>query len=512
MGFLSFFKKTKRDKGNYQRSLAALISSRMAGSWSMASADPNGLAWTSQKVRQMVRTLEETNPYVIQFLRDYESNVIGNTGIKFQSKVVTPRGKANKLAREAIEDSYHEWKEQPTVQSAEEYTGPDYSDAMRMVARTYARDGAVFVRLIRGWQNEWSFAIQLIEADLIAENLNQYTPDSSGNRIIAGKEIDAFDRPVAYHFYRSHPDILGGDKTIFRIAASEIIDYYVTTRIGRTTGLSLLRGAIKPLKQLSDYEDAELIAAKAGACAVASIEKDVGSAEDEIDSVLSDGSRAFTMEPGAIFDGMPAGWKFKMHKAEHPNTAAPEFRKMILRGAAAAIGCSYNALAQDLESTSYSSLREGKLKESDMWKMAQMTFIRTVERPIFNAWLKQSLLVGAIKGYNITQYDELTDACWHGRRWDWVDPQKDAEATMIQLGGKLTTMAKVLAEKDGSDLDDVLAELEDEKARFNAAGFKHPAELEEDKVANAAGGMPGGQQEPQVPATPTTPTIVKKTA
>jgi hypothetical protein len=64
---------------------------------------------------------------------------------------------------------------------------------------------------------------------------------------------------------------------------------------------------------------------------------------------------------------------------------------------------------------------------------------------------------------------------------------------MIQLGGKLTTMAKVLAEKDGSDLDDVLAELEDEKARFNAAGFKHPAELEEDKVANSAGGMPGGQ-------------------
>ncbi|MFN9970786.1 MAG: hypothetical protein ACK58T_12915, partial [Phycisphaerae bacterium] len=56
-----------------------------------------------------------------------------------------------------------------------------------------------------------------------------------------------------------------------------------------------------------------------------------------------------------------------------------------------------------------------------------------------------------------------------GRRWQWVDPLKDAEAEKALLAAGLTSRGRIAA-KTGQDFDEILAELADEQAKIAAAG------------------------------------------
>lgn len=472
MSILDLFRPKKKPVERH-RSLASLVQGKMRQSWVLASSEPNAVGATAKTIRQMARDLEESNAYAIAFLREFRMNVVGPEGIKFQSRAARPRGAPDEMARRAVETAFSEWKKSCTV------TGDmSYADASAMIAAAYARDGQVFIRHVRGWDNKFGYAIQLIDADMLAET--HCVAESNGTRIVYGKEIDQWDRVTAVWLYKSHPDdsmSRSGYGEMRRVPIADIIDYYVQSRIGRFTGLSLLRGAIEYLKQLKDFEAAELVAAKASACAFASIEKDPGTVDEESPDFPA-GGKQMTIEPGTVWDALPPGWKVKYHKAEHPNTNLDGFRKAILRGIAASVGSTYNTLAHDLQGVNYSSLREGRLLQNDIWKAAQAAHIRRVEEPIFREWLKSALLMGAIPGYSIDNLQYLSTAIWQGRRWAWVDPTKDAAATMMQLNNKLTTVRQVLAERDGVDLDDFLAELTLERKLFESLGIEHPSETD----------------------------------
>lgn len=481
MAFLDIFRAKKKARPE-RRSLASLVNSKMRQSWILGASDPNAVGTNARIIRQMARDLEETNAYAIAFLRDFRMNVVGPEGVKFQSRVSKPRGAPDIAARKAVETAYDAWKKDCCV------TGDmTYAEASGMIANSYARDGQIFVRHVRGWENKFGYAIQLIDADLLADTVNQSATSgvNAQPRIVNGKELDEWDRVVAIHFYRDHPDAMyrkSGINEIRRVPIADLIDYYVHSRVGRFSGMSLLRGAVEYLKQLKDFESAELVAAKVSACAFASIEKAAGAVEEETTDFSGSG-KTLNIEPGTVWDSLPAGWAVKYHKSEHPNSNIEGFRKSVLRGVAAAVGSTYNTLAHDLEGVNYSSLREGRLLQNDTWKAAQANHIRCVEEPIFREWLRSALLSGSIPGYTIVDYDYLSEAVWQGRRWAWVDPAKDANATMTQLNNKLTTVRQVLAERDGVDLDDFLAELSAERKLFETLGIEHPSDT--DATGNA---------------------------
>lgn len=472
MALFPFFRRKKQRVR--ERSLASLVNSRLRSSWILAASDPNAVGASAATARKMARDLEESNAYAISFLRDYRMNVVGPDGVKFQSRVVSSEGVSDPIARKAVETAFAKWKQDCCVSG-----DMTYSEAMAAIATAYARDGQVFIRHIEGADNPFRYAIQLIDADMLAERHSRAAA-AGENRIIYGKEVDQWDRLKAVYFYTDHPDAAyrrENASKLIRVSSEELIDHYVRSRLGRFTGLSILRGAIEYLKQLKEYDGAELVAAKAGACAFASIEKDIG-ATDEEGTDFSATGKAMNIEPGTIWDSLPAGWKVKYHKAEHPNTNMETFRKAILRGACAATGVQYNTNGQDLEGVTYSSLREGRLTQNDIWRCEQAIHVRRVETPIFQRWLKMALLAGAIPNYTIENYEYLLPCIFQPRRWAWVDPLKDVTATVKQLNNKLTTVAQVLAERDGTDLDDFLAELMAEREKFAAAGMAHPADTD----------------------------------
>ena len=75
-------------------------------------------------------------------------------------------------------------------------------DVQRVVLRSVARDGSVMIRKVRGFDNDFRFALQVLESDLLDTDYNHKLPN--GNIVRMGIELDAFERPVAYHILNGH--------------------------------------------------------------------------------------------------------------------------------------------------------------------------------------------------------------------------------------------------------------------------------------------------------------------
>jgi lambda family phage portal protein len=133
----------------------------------------------------------------------------------------------------------------------------------------------------------------------------------------------------------------------------------------------------------------------------------------------------------------------------------------MLRKIASGFSVFYNVLANDAEGVSYSTMRSFALVERDDWRSIQQDFIDLWRRPLYSAWLGMALLTGALKlsSRDPSRYMAVRH---RPRGWQWIDPQKEAQAAVISIQNGLGTRTGFLAEK-GEDLEDVFAELARER-------------------------------------------------
>ena len=141
-----------------------------------------------------------------------------------------------------------------------------------------------------------------------------------------------------------------------------------------------------------------------------------------------------------------------------------------------------NTLANDLEGVNYSSLRSGVLEDRELWKCLQSFFIQQIMDDVFERWLKSSLLHGAIKlprglalkSSNISRYRAHS---FQGRRWAWVDPQKDMKANELAIQNGLRSRSAIIRET-GEDPEQVWREIERENKILEKLGIKIGADEE----------------------------------
>ncbi len=176
-------------------------------------------------------------------------------------------------------------------------------------------------------------------------------------------------------------------------------------------------------------------------------------------------------EPGS-FTGLKWGIDFKEWNPEHPNGNFDLFRKGMLRAWCAGMpGANYNIIANDLEGVNYSSGRLGMLDERELWKLLQKFDIEIAERPIFENWLEMSLMTGAIP-LPLSKFDKFNKPIFRGRRWAWVDPQKEVEASALQVANKFTSRTRVVEDSDvDADFEQVIFELAEEEMMLKELGL-----------------------------------------
>jgi len=140
------------------------------------------------KLRARSRDLAINDDYSKRFFHLLRQNVIGPNGIRLQSKAVNASdGSPDTMARRMIEGEWRRWSESGNCTTCGRF---GWVDVQGLHLESTARDGDFLIRRVRGWNNRWGYALQLLEADMLDHELNRTLPN--GNVIRLGVERDTW--------------------------------------------------------------------------------------------------------------------------------------------------------------------------------------------------------------------------------------------------------------------------------------------------------------------------------
>ncbi len=445
----------QQERATLQRSYAAGQVNRLSGDWTIRPTNTRyELRLSLRNIRARSRDLARNNDYIKKFLGMCKSNVIGPRGITLQvraHKQNTPADKPelDQDLKRLVQAAWAEWSHKENCSASGKLS---WLDAQRLMIATLARDGEVLVRKL-ATKNKFGFALKFIDVNWLDETWSHLLPD--GNRIIMSIEMDQHDRAVAYWLTPpvdefAFPGALYDQTSVHhrtRVPAEEMLHFFLADDENQVRGVPWAHTAMLRLKLLGGYEEAEVVAARVGACKGGFIKPPV---DEQYDGTVDDPPIIEEVQPGML-PMLPPGYDFQQYDPNHPNQNYGAFVKSCLRGVASGLEVAYNSLASDLEGVNYSSIRAGLLEERDIWRALQALTIEHFCRPVYLAWLEAAFLSGALD-ILLAEYVRVQQPNWQPRGWDWVDPLKDVQASVMAINNGLGTRTQTLAEQ-GEDFD-----------------------------------------------------------
>lgn len=445
---------------------------RLQASWNPSGqSNDSAIRMGLRRMRTRSRELYYNNEYAKHFYRLLKNNVIGPQGIRLQAKSKDPSGSFDRGANAKIEAGWKKWGKRGTC----DVTGKlSWLDVQRLALETGARDGEVLIRKVKGFPNAFGFAVQLIEADHLDENLNTLLPN--GNVVRMGIEFNEWDRPVAYWLLKRAPgDYLPGHQSgpaHQRVIAEEIIHLHLPDFVRQSRGLPWLHAAMSRLKKMDSYEEAELVAAIAGASKMGFYELDPDAEDEEFDGDTDEnGDLVSEMEAGLI-EKLPPGYKFKSWDPQHPSGNFDPYMKRNMRAFSSGAGMSYCSLGNDLSEVNFSSIRHGVEEDRDGFRTIQGWLIDWLCEDVYQTWLPSAMLSGQV-ALPFAKLDKFLAVVWQPRRWGYVNPLQDATAKdkLVQMG--VEARSDVIAER-GGDYEEYLEKLRQEEELEAQYGVKPP--------------------------------------
>lgn len=418
-------------------------------------------------MRNRARALARDDVYVKRYLTLLKTNVVGEKGMTLQVKARNTDNSLDVIGNQIIEDAWAQFSIKGNCTSDGRLS---WIDLQKYVMEATARDGEAFVQIVRNRAFIHGIAFHPIEADMIDEQKNERA--KNGREIRMGIELDEYQRPVAYWVKKRHPgDLDFATYTVNvseRIEAKNIIHVYDPLRAGQTRGEPWMAPAITQLKMLNAHREAELVASRMAASKMGFFTSDNG--EDAPADDYDNGVPIIDAEPGT-FHQLPNGVDFKPFDPTHPATAFVEFQKGVLRGISSALNVSYASLSNDLEGTSYSSIRQGALEERDAYKMMQQFLLEHFVMPAYSAWLMHVMEFGYIP-IPATRFPKFFAAShFRARGWQWVDPLKEVNAAVTAMHNGIMSMQDISGQY-GRDIEETFSQWQRDKEMADQFGLE----------------------------------------
>ncbi len=451
-----------KTKALNQRRFTAAIHSRLTSGWFSTTDNINQELRTDlDKLRARSRDLSKNNDYAKKFINMVVANVVGTNGFNLQSRVMSNETTEDKPATNAIELAWHDFCEKGVCEISGRMS---FTDFERAVARAFARDGEYLIRKIKGAKarNRFGFSLQLIDVDRL-DTLYNVPAGRGQNQVIMGIEVDEYRRPLFYHIYTSHQSEAHQTRIREAVPADDIYHDFVYENPEQVRGIPWMSASMLTLHHLGEFEQSALIAARKGANTLGFIVSPDGLPPNgSTDSEESELPPIDVSVPGE-FDTLPEGYSFQPLDTKYPDTMLGPFVKNFLRRASSGLNVAYNGLANDLENVNFSSIRSGVIEEREQWMTIQNWLINSLLKPLFKEWLAMALLKGEIKLPNgsalpASKLDKFMAHSWQGRRWQWVDPLRDIQASLLAVQNGFTS-PYTIANQMGVDLHDVMTDL-----------------------------------------------------
>lgn len=492
MGIFDRFKSAEEPKPTkmFKRSYAAAAVSRLFSDFAQSDRSADGeLLHALPKLRARSRELVRNNEYAKQYLQLLKKNVVGKKGFTLQVKALDSLGNLDLGGNQSVETAFSKWGKLGNCTVDGKMT---WIDVQKLVLESLARDGEAFVLMHRGNSFKDSFSLQFVEADQIDDTKN--TRLSNGNEVRMGVEFDKFKRPVAYYVLTTHPTdyehATRKEKKHTRIPAERMLHIFMPLRAGQSRGEPWMTPAMSAMKQLDGFREAAVINARVGASKMGFFTSPAGDGfvADEMDGHVP----IMSAEP-ASFHQLPDGVQFQSFEPAFPSNEFESFHKAVLKGIASGLGVSYTALSNDLEATSYSSIRQGALEERDHYADIQGFMIDHFVRPVFEHWLGAAMEINSF-GIPLAAYDKFADATeFRGRSWSWIDPVKEMNSAVTGLKAGVLSLSDVAAQY-GKDAEELLSQIQRDKATMEQFGVNYALEP---YCANLTPVVPEGQEDVQ---------------
>jgi lambda family phage portal protein len=436
-----------------QRAYDGAKAGRRTEGWVTAGTGANAeIGPANGRLRDRSRDLVRNNPYAAKAVNGLVSNLVG-TGI-------VPRARAKRPAVARAADQL--WLNFVSACDADGLT--DFGGLQALIVRSLVESGEVLVRF-RDRRMEDGLAVplqlQVLEPDHLDGAKTQDLPD--GGHILQGVEFDALGRRRAYWLFPVHPGESRGLSPVSRpIPARQVLHLFERLRPGQTRGVPWFASVILKLRDLDDYDDAELMRKKIEACFAAFV---TGVQDDETlgkPSAGLGGDRVESFEPGMI-EYLEPGKDVKF-ASPSVNGGYAEYMRLQLHAVAAGVGLTYELLTGDLSQVNYSSIRAGLIEfrrrmEALQWQL----IVPGLCQPVWSRFIELAQAAGKLPEGDIT-------AEWTAPRFEAVDPLKDIQADILAVRAGVMTLKEAIA-RQGYDPAQVLAEIAATNAELDAAGI-----------------------------------------
>lgn len=479
--------KTELEKyKNEQRSYEAAQVGQLYNDWISSIRTINSDIKAGQKrLVARGRDAAKNDPYAKKFLRSLTKNVLGPTGPTFRNKSFDwGKDENNKpikiyddLANQKIQEGWKEFCKRDFCTASKRFS---FNNLSRIELQTVAADGECFTikKPIPTKQNKFGFTLGVYETEYVDINLNCEL--RNGNFIFMGVELDQDLNRVAYYFRKFRfQDQLNGSVNLNdyqRIEAQYVNHLFYPESYYQIRGITWFAPSLIRMHMLNAYEEAILIKARINASAPFVLEPKDANTKDASFGIVggvkdSSGNIVKGIEVGEPWIS-PKGYETKFPDTKSPSGQEAPFTKLILYDMAAGLDIGGITLTGDYSNVNYTSSRTALLEERDGWKALQEWFIEDFCEDIFKDWLLYALSFQAVQ-LPVVKFDKFCQPWFYGRRWAWVDPEKEANAAILTIDNNLDTHENILAEK-GLDYEEVMDRRELEVKDLKKRGLYVP--------------------------------------
>ncbi|WP_323004724.1 phage portal protein [Denitromonas sp.] len=412
-------------------------------------------------LRDRMRDLVRNNPMAAQAVQVLVNNIVG-TGIR-------PRAATNDPAlNERVDALWKRWS-----RSCDRHGHTDFHGLLNLAVREMIEGGEVFA-LARPTSmrapNVVPLQIELREADHLDSARMDNRPD--GVRIDQGIEYDRNGRRSAYWLFPDHP---GGTVTVFgrrfesvRIPADRVAHLFERQRV-QSRGVPWGTPAMRHIRDLDDWQHAELVRKKTEACLVGIVfgaeEADQGIAPSVEDA---EGHRIEQFEPGLIAYARNG----KDIKFNQPSSTGGlgEWLRGQQHLISAGFRVPYALMTGDMSQANFSSTRAGlnefrRMIEQIQWQTVIPMFCERIW-----GWFIEYAQDAGLLPRGVEIYAE-----WGPTRFESVNPLQDAQADLLEVRSGFATIPQQIARR-GYDPDELLKEAADFNAKMDKLGLVYDAD------------------------------------
>ncbi len=359
------------------------------------------------------------------------------------------------------------WNDWARTREIDVFGTYDFFGLQQLALGTIAESGEVILKKVRRPSAKIPLQIQLLEGDYI--DASRFGVNEK-NHIRNGIEFDPDGRVVAYYLYDRHPGSgYWGTRTGLvsnRYTTDDVRLIFRQKRLGQVRGVSWLHNVMLKLRDLDDYDDAQLFRQKIAACFAGFIKTTEGpmNVGPEKSEPLPD-----KLEPGGLH-ALPPGRDISLASPPGVGADYDPYMKRQLMSVASGLGITYESLTGDYGNVNFSSARMGWLemyRNLEMWRWGML--IPMLCDVVFD-WFLEAVEIAGLADIN-----RATEPVWTPPRREMIDPVKETQALKDQVRSGFTSYSEALRGL-GKDPQSHMVEIANDFSKLDKLGLKIEAD------------------------------------